>query len=177
MAKLRKGCSYRSIERPNTRKSKYNKLSYVKSSPVCKVVRFDVGNLSKAFPIRVDLLVDRALQIRHNALEAARQTSARHLEKNLGKLGFRLKVRTYPHHILRENPLASGAGADRMSTGMQKSFGKPIGLAAQLRKNQPIFSVYIDSNAQLPVAKRALEKANHKLPCGGTIVIGTQSKQ
>ncbi len=171
MAKLRKGCAYRNIERAFTRRSKYKTKSYVKSSPNCKVVRFDGGNLQRDFKIRLDLCADDALQIRHNALESARQTTTRHLEKHIGKVNFHLKIRSYPHHILRENPLASGAGADRMSTGMKMSFGKPIGLAVRLKKNQPIMSVYIDSKNHLQVAKNALAKARHKFPCGCSIQV------
>ena len=43
MAKLRKGVSYRHFERPYTRKSKFRNKSFIKSVPVCKVVRFDMG--------------------------------------------------------------------------------------------------------------------------------------
>ncbi|MFW6231006.1 MAG: 50S ribosomal protein L16, partial [Nanoarchaeota archaeon] len=78
--------------------------------------------------------------------------------------GFHLKVRAYPHHFLRENPLASGAGADRMSTGMKKAFGKIVGMAAQLDKGQIIFTAYVNE-PQLKRAKEALLKAAKKLPC------------
>ena len=77
---------------------------------------------------------------------------------------YHLKINIYPHHILRENPLAAGAGADRMSTGMKMSFGKPIGLAAQVKKGQTLLSVNVDKE-NLEVAKQALKKASHKLPC------------
>jgi len=68
------------------------------------------GNKKLSFPSTdVDLVTKTALQIRHNALESARMTCNRLLETNLGKSGYRLKIRTYPFHILRENPLAAGA--------------------------------------------------------------------
>ena len=116
MARLRKFCAYRRLERPYTRKSKYRKLSYIKTAPNIKIVRFVGGNLKREFPHRVDLVSEQALQIRHNAFESARLACNRYLEKKLGKLEFKLVIRPYPHHTLRENPLASGAGADRMST-------------------------------------------------------------
>jgi large subunit ribosomal protein L10e len=123
-----------------------------------------MGNLKADFPVAVHLSVNDELQIRHNALEAARLSANRHLEKALGKQGFHLKVRSYPHHFLRENPLASGAGADRMSTGMKCAFGKIVGLAAQFRANQEVYSAYVNPQ-HLDVAKKALLKAAKKLPC------------
>ena len=110
-----------------------------------------------------------SLQIRHNAIESARLSANRLLEKNLGKQGFCLRIRIYPHHILRENPLASGAGADRMSTGMKKSFGKPIGIAAQVHKGQVLFEASVDKE-HFETAKMALKRASYKLPCSCMIV-------
>jgi large subunit ribosomal protein L10e len=170
MAKVRKFCAYRRLERPYTRKSKYRKLSYIKTNPNIKIVRFEGGNLSKKFPVRVDLISKDNLQIRHNALESARLTSNRSLEKNVGKAEFKLSIRVYPHHFLRENPLASGAGADRMSTGMKMSFGKVIGSAAQIRENQTIFSVYVEKN-KIEQARKALKKASYKIPARCSLIV------
>jgi len=169
MAKLRKAISYRRIERPYTRRSKYKNKNYVKSAPVNKIVRYDMGALNKQFPIKFDLISMNNIQIRHNSIESARMSSLRHLEKTLGKTGFNMKIRIYPHHILRENPLATGAGADRMSTGMQKAYGKPIGLAAQVRVGQPVISVQVPEK-QEETAKLALKRASYKLPCSFRIV-------
>lgn len=164
MARLRKFVCYRHLERPNTRKSKYRKKSFVRGNPVCKIVKFNIGNLSGNFSHRLDLYVKKALQIRDNALESGRTTATRLLEKTLGKNGFRLQVKVYPHHVLREHALAAGAGADRFSSGMAHSFGKPIGNAVQLKNKQVIISVYINEQ-NIPVAREALKKANYKLPC------------
>ena len=168
MAKLRKGVAYRNIERPYTRKSKFRSKNFIAASPHLKIVHFDMGNKKKKFQYTVQLISKNDLQIRHNALESARLSSNRLLEKELGKAGFRLRIKVYPHHILRENPLAAGAGADRMSTGMKKSFGKPIGAAAQVRKGQTIMEVFVDKES-LRAARLALSRALHKLPCSGTI--------
>ncbi|MFP4403243.1 MAG: 50S ribosomal protein L16 [Nanoarchaeota archaeon] len=163
MAKVRKFCAYRRLERPYTRKSKYRKLSYIKTNPNIKIVKFETGNLSRKFPVRVDLISKDNLQIRHNAFESARLTSNRTLEKGLGKKEFKFKIRVFPHHFLRENPLASGAGADRMSTGMKMSFGKVIGSAAQIKKDQIVLSVFVEKN-KIAVARKALKKASYKMP-------------
>jgi large subunit ribosomal protein L10e len=123
-----------------------------------------MGDLSKKFDYSVQLRSKVGMQVRDNALEAARQTSNRLLQKKIGKTGWLFKIMMFPHHILRENPLASGAGADRMSTGMKKSFGKPIGIAARIRKDQLLFK--IDTSKQhVEVAKDALRRASTKLPC------------
>ena len=110
------------------------------------------------------------VQIRDLAFEAARQTSNRFLERQIGKTDFFSKIRVYPHHILRENPLASGAGADRMSTGMKKSFGKNIGLAAQVKKGQVLYSLYVNEE-NIEKGRTALNKVVHKIPCKCSIVI------
>ena len=170
MAKLRKFSSYRSIERPYTRVSKYKKLGYIKMTPVPKVVRFTTGTSSKKFSHSLKLNAKSMLQIRDNALESARQVSNRLLEGTLGLQFYRLNLRVYPFHILRENALASGAGADRFSTGMAHAFGTPIGIAAQVKKGQTIFQVDTDEKNVL-LAKEALNRAASKLPCSCTIEI------
>ena len=75
-----------------------------------------------------------------------------------------------PHHILRENPLASGAGADRMSTGMAHSWGKPISLAARVHEGQDIMVLDVTKD-MLENAKKALKRASYKLPCSCRIQI------
>ncbi len=168
MARLRKFSAYRRLERPYTRISKFKKKSYIKTTPNIKVISFDMGNLKKKFKYTLNLNSKSDLQIRDNALESARETSNRLLEKTLGLSNFHMKIKVYPFHILRENPLATGAGADRFSTGMQRSFGKPIGSAAQIIKGQTMFSVSVEK-ANLEVAKKALKRAASKLPCSCTI--------
>ncbi|MEM4247113.1 MAG: 50S ribosomal protein L16 [Candidatus Woesearchaeota archaeon] len=169
MARLRKFIAYRHLERPYTRFSKYKQLSYVRSRPVCKVVRFDVGDVNKTFPVSLHLVSKSDLQIRDNAIEAARQTGNRLLEKTLGKTGYRFITRVYPHHVLRENPLAAGAGADRLSTGMAHSFGKSIGIAAQVKKGKPLFTIQIDKE-NVSLARKALKRASYKIPCACSIL-------
>ncbi len=170
MAHLRKGVAYRKIERPFTRKSKYRKKNFVKASPHNLVSRYETGDTKKKFEKRVLVCADTGVQIRHNALEAARKSSNRVLEMGTGKVGYKLKLRVFPHHILRENPLASGAGADRMSTGMAHSFGKPIGIAAQVHPGKAIFEILVDS-ANVPVAKTAARRIMSKVPCTCSVIV------
>ena len=170
MVKLRKGVAYRQLERPYTRFSKYKALSYVRSRPVCKIARFDTGDATRVYPFILDLNVKADLQLRDNALEAARVCGNRWMEKVLGKAGFHFKVRVYPHHVLRENPLASGAGADRLSKGMARSFGKSVGIAARVFKGQTIFTIRTEKQ-NVPLARKALHRASTKLPCSCSIVV------
>ena len=170
MAKLRKGVAYRKIERPYTRRSKYRKKNFVKASPHNLISRYETGDVKKKFESRILVVANQPVQIRHNSLEAARKSSNRVLENKTGKVGYKLKLRVFPHHILRENPLASGAGADRMSTGMAHSFGKPIGLAAQVKVGKPIFEILVDKN-NVAAAKEAAKRIAAKVPCTCTVVV------
>lgn len=170
MAKLRKFVAYRRLERPYTRFSRYNKKNYVRVRPVCRVVNFTVGNSNVKYANTLDLISKADLQIRDNAIESARTACNRVLEGTAGKENYFLQTRMFPHHVLRENPLASGAGADRLSTGMAFSFGKPIGIAAQIHKGKTLFTVRVD-DAHVLTAKKALQRAAHKLPCHCQIVV------
>ncbi len=177
MAKLRKFVAYRRMERPYTRKSKFRAKAYIKSVPVCKIVRYVMGNPQRNdFQYKLLLRSKVDLQIRDIAIESARQTSNRVLEKIVGKTEYKYIVRVYPHHMLRENPLAAGAGADRMSTGMKMSFGKVIGIAARVFKNQPVFELQCNKN-NLATAKIALKKAASKIPCSCRIEVIDNAKK
>ncbi|MGM5481505.1 MAG: 50S ribosomal protein L16 [Nanobdellota archaeon] len=175
MAKQIRAGAWRRLERPYTRKSKYRSKAFVRAVPTNKIVKYEMGNLSKEFPYVVRLHSSSDIQIRHNALESARKTANRALDLGIGRTSYKFKFRVYPHHILRNNPLASGAGADRMSTGMQMSFGKPVGVAAQLREGQPIMEVHCNKRG-IPAAKKALSRARKKFPCSGYVLVEEDTK-
>lgn len=168
---LRKGRCYSRIKRAYTRKSKFKTKSFVKGIPSSKIIKFEMGDLHKEFKNCVVLFVKNDIQIRHNALESARVLVNRHLDKILGN-NYRLRVMPYPHHVLRENKILSGAGADRLSSGMQLAFGKPIGVAAQIKKGKPLFVIYVDEK-DIKVAKDALKFAPPRLPCKCGIEVST----
>ena len=170
MARLKKGVTFRKVERPYTRKSKYKKHMFVRACPHSKIVKYDMGNVNGEYQYQIDLISKQAIQLRHNCLEAGRLTSNRLIEKKAGRNFYHLRLRVYPHHILRENPLATGAGADRLSTGMKKSFGKPVGVAARVKEGQVIVSLYVKKE-HLVFGKQALKKFSHKLPFKYTIVV------
>ncbi|MEK6835949.1 MAG: 50S ribosomal protein L16, partial [Nanoarchaeota archaeon] len=87
----------------------------------------------------------------------------RRLYNELGHKGYHLKLLTYPHHVLRENKILGGAHADRLQTGMAHSFGKPIGLAAQVYQGTIIFTTKVDQEG-LNVAKKALSLSKPRMP-------------
>jgi large subunit ribosomal protein L10e len=147
----------------NISKKAYTRREYMGGVPGSKIVQFEMGNLSQEFPTEVDLIVDESCQIRHSALEAARITTNRRLMKEVGRSNFHFKVRVFPHHVLRENKQATGAGADRVSEGMRLSFGKAVGTAARVSAGQKILTVYSTPN-YLEKIKDALHHAGYKLP-------------
>ena len=162
MAGLRKGKCYTEIKRAYTRKSKYKGSNFIKAIPTLKIVKFDQGNLQKTFESQIHLFSKQDIQLRHNSLESARQVVHKHLADALGN-NYHLKVRVYPHHILREHKMITGAGADRLSPGMSQAFGKPVGVAAQVKRNQAIITIMVDSK-DVESAKNALGFAHARLP-------------
>jgi len=166
---IRPAKCYRELERPYTRKSKYRKKGFIKSVPNHKIIRFNMGDPKKEFKYTVELKTKQAVQIMHNALESNRQLINRKLQKELGK-DYYFRILIYPHHVLRENKMLTGAGADRMQSGMTKSFGRTIGTAARVKVGQSIFSVSVNKNG-LDLAKKSFKTANCKLPCKTNIVV------
>ncbi|MFZ2071345.1 MAG: 50S ribosomal protein L16 [Halobacteriota archaeon] len=148
----------------------YVRREYMGGVPGSKIAIFDMGNLSREFPASLSLVAKEACQIRHNALEAARISANRYLVKKVGNNNFYLKIRVHPHHVLRENKIASGAGADRVSSGMRRAFGKAVSTAARVKPEQRVMSVSVD-NLNFNDAKEALRRASHKLPTPCRIII------
>ena len=170
MATLRKGKCYTKVVRPYTRKSKVKAKNYIKSIPTNKIVRYDIGELTKKFKYEVNLISKQNIQIRHNAIESARLVANRRLHTKLGPKNYHFKIMIYPHHILRENKMLSGAHADRLQSGMKHAFGKPVGLAAQVKSGKVVFSTRVDENG-LKIAREAIKTTIPRLPGKFTIEI------
>lgn len=161
---LRPAKCYRKLERPYTRRSrKKPKKGYIKGVPEKKIHRFEMGDPKKPYPVKAYLVAENGVQIRHNALEAARITANRHMDTSVGKENFFLKVLIFPHHVMRENALATGAGADRFSEGMRRAFGKAIGLAARVKPGQKILELRFEEGKET-FAKEAFKRASMKFP-------------
>ena len=140
----------------------YTRQEYMGGIPACRITQFDTGNLRQQFPVMLSLGAEEAAQVRDIALEAARISAVRVLEANAPN-EFHLKVRRYPHQILREHKMAMGAGADRISDGMRGAFGKPVSHAVRAQIGTELISVYT-TEGHVDHAKEALRKASHKLP-------------
>ncbi len=171
---LRKASSYSKwYARPYTRKSAVKSKAYIKTIPPNKVVKLHMGDVKGYESGKLNYVLKMVslehVQMRDNAIEAARQYVNKLLdEKLLGQFYFGVKV--FPHHILRENKMLTGAGADRMQTGMQLSFGATVGRAALIKKGKEIFIVASNSDKNIRVAREILDKIRSKLPCTVSIL-------
>jgi len=140
----------------------YARREYMGGVPASRITQFEHG-VHGAYPVRMTLRVREACQIRHIALEAARISANRFLLRKAGTSGYHLKILVFPHNVLRENKIATGAGADRISDGMRHAFGKAVGTAARVQSDQAIMTVETNGPS-FAVAKEALHRAGVKLP-------------
>ncbi len=149
----------------------YTRKEYMDGIPASKITIFDMGELTNIqFELELSLVAKESSQMTHNALEAARVAANRYLMDKTGKAGYYLKFRIYPHEVLRENKQATGAGADRVSDGMRRAFGKAVGLAAKVVKGQKIMSVGVNA-PHYAVARDALRRGAAKLPMPYAITV------
>jgi large subunit ribosomal protein L10e len=147
----------------NIKQHAYTRREYMGGIPLSRITQFVLGNKKGKFPIQIILSSNENCQIRHTALEAARIAANRYLEKKVGVSDYKLSIYPYPHNVLRENKQATGAGADRVSQGMRRSFGKAVGTATRVKKDQIIMKVETyEKNSEY--SKIALLKASSKLP-------------
>src|SRR2546422_1789554 len=129
------GSMYREI-----RGQAYARKEYMGGVPQIRISQFDIGDPRTKFPVKIHLVAAEACQIRHIALEAARISANRYIAKKAGN-AYHLKLRLYPHNVLRENKIATGAGADRISEGMRAAFGAPVGTAARGKPGMKVFDL------------------------------------
>ena len=128
-----------------------------------------MGNPSGKYEYQASLIAMKEVQIRHNALEAARIATNRILSAKLENEYF-FRVLPYPHAVLRENKMIFGAHADRLQDGMRRAFGKAIGTAARIKRSQAVLRVNVNENG-IEVAKTALKRGGAKLPVPSRIAI------
>ena len=141
----------------------YANTRHIKGKPQIKIAKFNSGNKKGKFEVCVQLLINEKIQITHMAIEATRLAANKTLEKTTGELGYSSRLRIYPHIRLRENKMIAAAGADRLSDGMRRAFGKANSLAARVKQGQVIMEMNVKKE-HLEAAKSALKKACVKLP-------------
>ena len=141
----------------------YANTRHIKGKPQIKIAKFNSGNKKGQFEYCVQLLINEKVQIRHMAIESTRLAANKTLEKTTGESGYSSRLRIYPHIKLRENKLIAAAGADRLSEGMRRAFGKANSLAARVRQGQVIMEMNVKKE-HVDAASSALRKACVKLP-------------
>ncbi len=142
---------------------------YIHRQPASRIVSFDMGETGGEFPVEMSLIGLERCQIRHQALEAARIASNRHMTKFVGRKNYHLRIRVAPLHYLRENKMISGAGADRVQDGMRRAWGKVIGSAARVKRNQALITIRTHPQ-HIKQTMKALKKAAPKFPTPCKIV-------
>ncbi len=163
MSKLRPA---RTMRNPNSQAwARYSlrkpKKNYIRALPHIAIEVFKSGTRVGGYDSAVSLLSEQPIQLRSNAIEAARKVANKHMENAL-QLDYYMRLCVYPHNVIREHKVMAGAGADRLSRGMHMVFGRPTSVAARLQTGQKLFEIHVSKN-NIPVAKAALKKAISKL--------------
>lgn len=140
----------------------YTSKKFAPGAPNPKVARFTTGKSRPDYDYLFRLISEGKVQVRHNALEAARVAASKKVTL-IGEENFLLKVVSYPHLILRENKMIATAGADRLQEGMRKAFGKPIGLAARVDIGDTVLELSLKAE-NFEKGKEAMKAASTKLP-------------
>ena len=142
------------------------KSRYCRGVPDPKIRIFDVGAKKLGvdiLPFVAHMVSDEKEQLSSNALEAARVAANKYLIKHCGKENFHLRTRVHPFHVIRQNKMLSCAGADRLSSGMRHSYGKPMERAARIAIGQVIVSVRGKDTHREAIIE-ALRRAKYKFP-------------
>ena len=153
-----KGVNYR-----ETKGMPYVRREYISGKPQLKIARFSSGQSKVDYDYKLQLIVSEKMQIRHNALEAARLAANKTMAQ-AGDMSFFSRLTVYPHLVLRENKMIATAGADRLQEGMRRAFGKAMGLAARGKPGDTVYEAYVSAE-NLQLAKQALKVAAGKLGC------------
>ncbi|WP_327053186.1 50S ribosomal protein L16 [Halomicrococcus gelatinilyticus] len=155
---------YREISKPA-----YTRREYITGIPGSKIAQHKMGNVERDeddYPVQISLILEEECQIRHGSMEASRLSANRHLLKELGQENYKMILRKFPHHVIRENKQATGAGADRVSDGMRQAFGKIVGTAARIQNGERLFTAWCEVEDAEEV-KEAFRRAYNKIspPC------------
>jgi len=170
---LRPGHCYSDIkQRPFTRVAvRVHEKNYIGTIPPIKIRQFNMGNPMQHYENIIDLIADEAVQIRDNALESLRISMNRFMIRRVGKDNYFMRIRVFPHQVLREHKQAQGAGADRVSQGMSHAFGVPIGRAVRVKPGTVILSILTLPEHIGLISKTLEQRANSKLPCRVRVVV------
>jgi len=152
----------------------YTRQEYVHSKPPIRVTRFTIGETNLDYEYKITLVASYSKEVSGKALEAARVTANKVIGADTGQQ-FLLKVLAYPHEIVRAHRFMGFAGADRLSQGMSRSFGRPTERAAVVKADQPILAIYA-MEPGVETAKKALMRASKKLPLPSRVEVEALKK-
>lgn len=146
----------------------YTRQKYIRRIPPSKIRIFTLGDKKGKYSHLTLLKSLHPAEITSAALESARVTANKILEKTGKPYLFRILV--YPHEIVREHKFMAFAGADRLSQGMKKAFGRPRKRIAKVAANQAVLAIYSESDL-IDLAKTALRRASKKLPIPYNVIV------
>ncbi len=146
----------------NRHKRSYTRKEYIKSIPESKIKIFEMGNPNGDYTHAILLISDEKAVILSRSLESARVTAHRYLTDTIGRENYFLRIRPYPHEIIREVKFLGTAGADRIQKGMRHAWGKPTDRAARIDIGQIIIECWIHQK-HLNAALEAIRRAKHKI--------------
>jgi len=153
-----------------TRKSmKVKHLNYIKAVPNQKVTKFNMGDVPKftrgEFPYRMVIYSLINVQIKDNALEAARQFLNNQMTKRCQN-NYSISLKPYPHQVARENKTFSGGSkGERVQSGMAHSFGTSMARTAYVKQGSPIFIIAYENKKDTEFIRNLCKSATPKLPC------------
>nr|1ML5_p Chain p, 50S RIBOSOMAL PROTEIN L16 [Escherichia coli]4V42_BP Chain BP, 50S RIBOSOMAL PROTEIN L16 [Thermus thermophilus]4V4P_AP Chain AP, 50S ribosomal protein L16 [Thermus thermophilus HB8]4V4R_BQ Chain BQ, 50S ribosomal protein L16 [Thermus thermophilus]4V4S_BQ Chain BQ, 50S ribosomal protein L16 [Thermus thermophilus]4V4T_BQ Chain BQ, 50S ribosomal protein L16 [Thermus thermophilus] len=116
---------------------KPTRREYISGIPGKGIAQFKMGN--NTYPAQVENVVEKPVQIRHNALEAARNAANRFVQ-NSGKF----RIRKFPFHVIREQD----------GDGMRAPFGKSVGTAARSHGANHDFIAWVNPDPAVEFAWR-----------------------
>lgn len=160
---LRPGRCYRGMDKPAwTRYSRSKpKSSKIKAMPPKHLHHFIMGKKGYMGNMEIALIAKEDVQVRDNSIESARTAVNKDLETQITN-DYCYRIFMFPHQILRENKMITGAGADRLQRGMAKAFGKPAGRAARVRRGKKVMSI-ITNPKNKNIVIGAMKKGKQKL--------------
>jgi len=155
------------------KRSSNRRREFARGGAQSKIQRYWGGNKEvpwDQWELTVGLKVDHQVQISANTLEAVRITINSALQKHLGRINYRFRVRPKPFQKYRENRMLAFAGADRVQSGMRNSFGRSTGVCARVRAGQIVCEVGTHLR-NLPLVRDRLRIASMKISSSCSIVI------
>jgi large subunit ribosomal protein L10e len=144
------------------RQMAYTRREYIAGTPSLKVSRFTLGKSLESFTNIYLLEVTEDGLLGQGSLEAARIAANKVLQDALGENNYVLRIIPFPHLVIRQHRFLAQAGADRLSQGMKRSFGKPTDLAAKVRIGDPIIEIRV-GDVDPKIAREAFRLASSKM--------------